>query len=86
MEAHRSALCVEETEDILKELRAAPMNAGITLPSLRIAPASLAQEALCGPVEWGRCPADTAGMAGMVDVANAANAVARLAAALRVTR
>ncbi|WSW74511.1 hypothetical protein OG390_16770 [Streptomyces sp. NBC_00996] len=63
-----SALCVEEAEETVKELRAALADAGITLPSLRIDPATLAREAPCPPVEWGDCSVEAA---------------ARLAAALR---
>ena len=63
--AHR----VEEAEETVKELRAALANAGITLPSLRLDPASLARETPCPLVELGGCPPDVA---------------ARLAAALRM--
>lgn len=63
-----SALCVEEAEEIVKELRAALAKAGIKLPSLRIDPASLAREAPCPRVELGGCSVDVA---------------AKLAAALR---
>ncbi|MGW7661265.1 hypothetical protein [Streptomyces sp. NPDC054756] len=55
-----SARCVEEAEEVVKELRAALEKAGITLPTLRIDPASLAREAPCPLVELGRCPVDTA--------------------------
>lgn len=55
-----SAHCVEEAEEVVKELRAALEKAGITLPTLRIDPASLAREAPCPLVELGRCPVDTA--------------------------
>ena len=55
-----SAHCVEEAEEVVKELRAALENAGITLPTLRIDPASLAREAPCPLVELGRCSVDTA--------------------------
>ncbi|WP_369236963.1 hypothetical protein AB5J56_30130 [Streptomyces sp. R21] len=63
-----SALCAEEAEEIVKELRAALAKAGIKLPSLRIDPASLAREAPCPRVELGGCSVDVA---------------AKLAAALR---
>lgn len=63
-----SARCVEEAEETVKELRAALAEAGITLPSLRLDPATLAREAPCPRVELGGCSADVA---------------ARLAAALR---
>ena len=66
-----SALCVEEAEETVKELRTALANAGITLPSLRIDPATLAREAPCPLVELGGCSIDVA---------------ARLAAALRAPR
>ncbi|MGW5661280.1 hypothetical protein ACWEWG_14430 [Streptomyces sp. NPDC003758] len=52
----------------MKELRAALASAGITLPSLRLDPASLARETPCPLVELGGCSVDVA---------------ARLAAALR---
>ncbi|MFK0018327.1 hypothetical protein [Streptomyces sp. NPDC090798] len=68
MKAQHSALCVEEAEVTVKELRAAPEKAGITLPSLRIDPPSLAREAPCPRVELGGCSIEIA---------------ARLAAALR---
>ncbi|MET7679825.1 hypothetical protein [Streptomyces sp. NPDC005423] len=68
MKAHHSAFCVEETEDMVKELRAVLAKAGIALPSLRIDPASLAREAPCPRIELGGCSVETA---------------ARLAAALR---
>ncbi|WP_155058408.1 hypothetical protein [Streptomyces blattellae] len=60
MTARHSALCVEEAEEAVKELRAALENAGIILPSLRIDPASLAREAPCPLVELGRCSVGTA--------------------------
>ncbi|WP_405879647.1 hypothetical protein OG762_13970 [Streptomyces sp. NBC_01136] len=68
MKARHSALCVEEAEVTVKELRAALEKAGIALPSLRIDPASLAREAPCPRVELGGCSIELA---------------ARLAAALR---
>jgi len=63
-----SALCVEEAEEIVKELRTALAKAGIKLPSLGIDPATLAREAPCPRVELGGCSVDVA---------------AKLAAALR---
>ncbi|MFJ7022424.1 hypothetical protein ACIQUW_29090 [Streptomyces sp. NPDC101117] len=60
MTERHSAHCVEESEEVVKELRAALEKAGITLPTLRIDPASLAREAPCPLVELGRCPVDTA--------------------------
>ncbi|MER5537045.1 hypothetical protein [Streptomyces mirabilis] len=68
MKALHAALCVEEVEVTVKELRAALERAGITLPSLRIDPASLAREASCPRVEWVGCSIEVA---------------SRLAAALR---
>ncbi|GGV48973.1 hypothetical protein GCM10010245_77090 [Streptomyces spectabilis] len=41
-ESH-SAACVEEAEDTVKELRAALERAGISLPSLRVDPATFAR-------------------------------------------
>jgi hypothetical protein len=55
VKAQHSALCVEEAEVTVKELRAALEKAGITLPSPRTAPASSAREASCPRVEWGGC-------------------------------
>ncbi|MEU8029423.1 hypothetical protein AB0C13_12435 [Streptomyces sp. NPDC049099] len=55
-----SALCVEEAEDTLEELRSAFEKAGIVLPSLGLDPVSLAREAPCPLVELGRCSVDTA--------------------------
>ncbi|MEU8978802.1 hypothetical protein [Streptomyces sp. NPDC048309] len=68
MKAQHSALCVEEAEVTVKELRTALANAGISLPSLRIDPATLAREAPCPLIELGGCTVEVA---------------ARLAAALR---
>ncbi|MFJ4977086.1 hypothetical protein ACIP6X_17355 [Streptomyces coeruleorubidus] len=61
MEARQSALCVEEAEDAVKELRAELAKAGITLPSLGLDPVSLAREAPCPLVELSRCSVRTAG-------------------------
>jgi hypothetical protein len=58
--AHHSAYCVEEAEDTVKELRAALETAGITLPTLRIDPASVARDEPCPLVELGRCSVETA--------------------------
>ncbi|MEU9211692.1 hypothetical protein AB0D27_28075 [Streptomyces sp. NPDC048415] len=63
-----SAHCVEEAEETVKDLRTALAHAGITLPSLRIDPATLAREAPCPLVQLGGCSVEVA---------------ARLAAALR---
>ncbi|MFD6167751.1 hypothetical protein [Streptomyces coeruleorubidus] len=60
MEARHSAHCVEEAEDVVKELRAELAKAGITLPSLGLDPVSLAREAPCPLVELGRCSVETA--------------------------
>jgi hypothetical protein len=60
VEAQHSALCVEEAEDTVKELRAALAKAGITLQSLGLDPVSLAREAPCPLVELGRCSVETA--------------------------
>ncbi|GAA2394673.1 hypothetical protein [Streptomyces coeruleofuscus] len=60
MEARHSALCVEEAEDAVKELRTELAKAGITLPSLGLDPVSLAREAPCPLVELGRCSVRTA--------------------------
>ncbi|MGW0880660.1 hypothetical protein [Streptomyces sp. NPDC002671] len=60
MAARHSALCVEEAEEALRELRAALEKAGITLPSLGLDPVSLAREAPCPLVELGRCSVETA--------------------------
>ncbi|GGW80962.1 MULTISPECIES: hypothetical protein [Streptomyces] len=60
MEARHSALCVEEAEDAVKELRAELAKAGIILPSLGLDPVSLAREAPCPLVELGRCSVETA--------------------------
>ncbi|MDT6981899.1 hypothetical protein QNO04_00395 [Streptomyces lusitanus] len=60
MEARHSALCVEEAEEVVKELRAALAKAGISLPSLGMDPVSLAREAPCPLIEPGRCPVGTA--------------------------
>ncbi|WUS48907.1 hypothetical protein OG213_33380 [Streptomyces mirabilis] len=60
MKAQHAALCVEEAEVTVKELRAAPERAGIALPSLRIDPASSAREAPCPRVERGGCSIEVA--------------------------
>ncbi len=58
--AQHAALCVEEAEEVVKELRAALAKAGISLPSLGLDPVSLAREAPCPLVELGRCSVATA--------------------------
>jgi hypothetical protein len=60
VEARHSALCVEEAEEVVKELRAALAKAGISLPSLGMDPVSLAREAPCPLIELGRCSVETA--------------------------
>jgi hypothetical protein len=60
VKAQHAVLCVEEAEVTVKELRAALERAGITLPSLRIDPASLAREAPCPRVERGGCSIEVA--------------------------
>ncbi|GGY12291.1 hypothetical protein [Streptomyces djakartensis] len=60
MEARHSALCAEEAEDVVKELRAELAKAGVVLPSLGLDPVSLAREAPCPLVELGRCSVETA--------------------------
>ncbi|MFD6999499.1 hypothetical protein ACFWA5_25285 [Streptomyces mirabilis] len=60
MKAQHAALCVEEAEVTVKELRAALERAGITLPPLRIDPASLAREAPCPRAERGGCSIEAA--------------------------
>jgi hypothetical protein len=60
VEAQHSAYCVEEAEETVKELRAALETAGITLPTLRIEPVSIARDAPCPLVELGRCSVETA--------------------------
>lgn len=53
-------VCVAEAEETMKELRNALARAGITLPSLRINPTSLAREAPCPRIELGGCRVETA--------------------------
>jgi hypothetical protein len=60
VEARHSALCAEEAEDAVKELRAELAKAGIILPSLGLDPVSLAWEAPCPLVEPGRRSVRTA--------------------------
>nr|WP_308406784.1 hypothetical protein [Streptomyces sp. AC555_RSS877] len=60
MQSRRSTLSVEEAEETVKELRAALLTAGITLPSIGLDPVSLAREAPCPLVELGRCSVETA--------------------------
>ncbi|MFJ2769648.1 hypothetical protein [Streptomyces sp. NPDC087300] len=60
-ESERHAVaCIEQAEDTVKELRDALGRAGITLPSLRIDPVSLAREAPCPRIELGGCSVDVA--------------------------
>ncbi|MFF7485380.1 hypothetical protein ACH4MW_10850 [Streptomyces luteogriseus] len=51
MEARHSALCAEEAEDAVKELRAELAKAGIILLSRGLDPVSFAREARCPLVE-----------------------------------
>ncbi|WAX80164.1 hypothetical protein [Streptomyces sp. KMM 9044] len=60
MKERHSALCVEESEDVVKELRALLAKTGVVLPSLGSDPVSLAREATCPLVELGRCSVETA--------------------------
>ncbi|MEU3144210.1 MULTISPECIES: hypothetical protein [unclassified Streptomyces] len=60
MKERHSALCVEEAEDVVKELRALLVKTGIFLPSLGLDPVSLAREAPRTLAERGRCSAETA--------------------------
>ncbi|MEW2528086.1 hypothetical protein [Streptomyces sp. NPDC047071] len=58
-ESHSRA-CVEEAEDTVKELRAALERAGMSLPSLRVDPATVARQAPCPLVDLGRCSVEAA--------------------------
>lgn len=60
MTAWHAAYCVEEAEEVVRELRAALAKAGISLPSLGLDPVGLAREAPCPLVELGRCSVETA--------------------------
>ncbi|MFD5342095.1 hypothetical protein [Streptomyces hawaiiensis] len=60
MEARHSALCAEEAEDAVKELRAELAKAGIILPSRGLDPVSFAREAPCPLIELRRCSVRTA--------------------------
>ncbi|WP_354406002.1 hypothetical protein [Streptomyces sp. PvP037] len=60
MTAQHSAFCVEEAEEVVKELRTALAKGEISLPSLGLDPVSLAREAPCPLVELGRCSVETA--------------------------
>ncbi|QES36479.1 hypothetical protein DEJ48_26515 [Streptomyces venezuelae] len=51
--------CIEQAEDTVKELRAALARVGITLPTLRMDPASIARETPCPRIELGGCSIDT---------------------------
>lgn len=55
-----SAVCVQEAEETVVELRTVLEKAGITLPSLGLDPAGLARQAPCPLVELGRCSVETA--------------------------
>jgi hypothetical protein len=54
------ALCVEEAEETVKELRMAFTGAGIMLPSPGGDPVTLARKAPCSLPEWGCCSVDVA--------------------------
>ncbi|WP_406729829.1 hypothetical protein WJ438_27655 [Streptomyces sp. GD-15H] len=60
MKAQHSEFCVEEAEEVVKELRALLAKTGITLPSLGLDPVGLAREAPCPLVDLGRCSVETA--------------------------
>ncbi|WUJ17105.1 hypothetical protein OHS70_25245 [Streptomyces sp. NBC_00390] len=60
--ARHSIACVEEAEDAVNTLRAALKRSGVTLPSLRLDPASHARDVPCPLVELGRCDVDTVRM------------------------
>ncbi|MFF3287108.1 hypothetical protein [Streptomyces sp. NPDC003023] len=51
--------CVAEAEEAVNKLRVALKRSGITLPSLRIDPASYARDVPCPLVELGRCDVET---------------------------
>ncbi|MFF6912762.1 hypothetical protein [Streptomyces sp. NPDC012466] len=61
MEARHSALCAEEAEDAVKELRAELAKAGMIPPSSGLDPVSLVREAPCPLVASGLDFARTAG-------------------------
>ncbi|MEU7582623.1 hypothetical protein AB0B50_34145 [Streptomyces sp. NPDC041068] len=67
-EKPHAVACVAHAEETVNELRTALARAGISLPSLRIDPVTIAREAPCLRIELGGCSVDQA---------------ARLAAALR---
>nr|WP_079128952.1 hypothetical protein [Streptomyces qaidamensis] len=60
MEARHSALCAGEAEDVVKELRAELVKAGINFPSPGLDPVSFVREVSCPLVEGGRCASATA--------------------------
>ncbi|MEV3860204.1 hypothetical protein AB0J38_38595 [Streptomyces sp. NPDC050095] len=55
-----AAVCVEEAEETVENLRAALAGVGIVLPSLGLDLGSIARTAPCPLVELGRCPVDVA--------------------------
>lgn len=61
MEARHSALCAEEAEDAVKELRAELTKAGMNLHSSGLDPESLVREAPCPLLGSGRNRVRTAG-------------------------
>ncbi|PNG23696.1 hypothetical protein C1J00_02545 [Streptomyces cahuitamycinicus] len=60
MEARHSALRAEEAEDVVKELRAELVKAGITPPSPGLGPVSFVREAPCPLIKGSRCAGDAA--------------------------
>ncbi|MCX2925515.1 hypothetical protein ORI94_18485 [Streptomyces sp. NEAU-W12] len=60
MKERHSALCVEEAEGVVKELRALLAKTGIVLPSPGPDPVGLAREAPRPLAERGRCSVGTA--------------------------
>ncbi|MEV3972456.1 hypothetical protein AB0K68_30610 [Streptomyces sp. NPDC050698] len=61
MEARHSALCAEEAEDVMKEVRAELAKAGMILPSPGLGPVNFVREAPCPLMARGRGSARTAG-------------------------
>ncbi|QES41528.1 hypothetical protein DEJ49_11325 [Streptomyces venezuelae] len=52
--------CIEQAEDTVRELRTALARVGITVPSLRMDPSSIARETPCPRIELGGCSVDAA--------------------------
>ncbi|WP_202918437.1 hypothetical protein [Streptomyces cavernae] len=55
-----SEICIDEAQEIVRELRAVLARGGIVLPSLGLDQVALAREAPCPLVELGRCSVETA--------------------------